>query len=288
MGAREDAAPSGLRKLPAPGGLRDLPAVHELAGALDAPHALAVTAARRAIDERRAEVLAGRGAGEGALAGHGAGEEVLDRAREILAELERPSLVRVLNATGVILHTNLGRAPLAPGARAALTRLSEGYSNLELERESGARGSRQAHVSGLLRELTGAQDALVVNNGAAAVLLAAATVAGPGRSIVVSRGQLVEIGGGFRIPEVIAQSGSELVEVGTTNRTRILDYERALGERRSPRPAERRSPRPAEPRSPPPAKCRRARSSGSTRRTSARWGSSRRSRSSSCARSGCR
>ncbi len=231
MGAREDAPPRQLR---------ELPSVHELATALHAPHALAVAAARRAIDERRADVLAGTARGEGLVV----------RASEILAELERPSLARVLNATGVIVHTNLGRAPLAAGAREALARLSEGYSNLELELETGARGSRQAHVSGLLRELTGAPDALVVNNGAAAVLLAAAALAGPGRSIVVSRGQLVEIGGGFRIPEVIAQSGSELVEVGTTNRTRVQDYERAIG--RAPQPAIARAPQPAIARAPQP------------------------------------
>jgi L-seryl-tRNA(Ser) seleniumtransferase len=150
------------------------------------------------------------------------------RARELLATLERPSLRRVINATGVILHTNLGRAPLAASAREAVARATEGYTNLELDLDSGERGSRHAHVEGLLRELTGAEAAMVVNNGAGAVLLAAAAMAGPGRAIVVARGQLVEIGGGFRIPEVIVQSGARLVEVGTTNRTRLADYERAL------------------------------------------------------------
>jgi L-seryl-tRNA(Ser) seleniumtransferase len=109
-----------------------------------------------------------------------------------------------------------------------VARAAEGYSNLELDLESGERGSRHAHVEALLRELTGAEAAIVVNNGAGAVLLAAAALAGPGRAIVVARGQLVEIGGGFRIPEVIAQSGALLIEVGTTNRTRLADYERAL------------------------------------------------------------
>jgi L-seryl-tRNA(Ser) seleniumtransferase len=198
--------------------LSELPAVHELAAALGAPHALAVAAARRAIDERRGELLAGV---EGA-------EDLTPRAREHLQELERASLRRVLNATGVIVHTNLGRAPLAQSARDAVTRLAEGYSNLELSLQSGARGSRHAHIEGLLRDLTGAEAAMVVNNGAAAVLLAAAALAGSGRAIVVSRGQLVEIGGGFRIPEVISQSGAKLIEVGTTNRTRLPDYERAL------------------------------------------------------------
>jgi L-seryl-tRNA(Ser) seleniumtransferase len=134
----------------------------------------------------------------------------------------------VHNATGVIVHTNLGRAPLAAAAREAVNRAASGYSALELDLDSGERGSRQAHVSGLLCELTGAEAALVVNNGAGAVLLAVAALAGRGGVVIVSRGQLVEIGGGFRIPEVIEQTGARLLEVGTTNRTRIQDYERAL------------------------------------------------------------
>jgi L-seryl-tRNA(Ser) seleniumtransferase len=137
----------------------------------------------------------------------------------------------VLNATGVVVHTNLGRAPLAASARAAVTAAAEGYSNLELDLATGERGSRHAHVEGLLREVTGAQAGLAVNNCAAAVLLAAAALAGPGREVVVSRGQLIEIGGGFRIPEVVGQAGARLVEVGTTNRTRLGDYAAALGER---------------------------------------------------------
>jgi L-seryl-tRNA(Ser) seleniumtransferase len=209
MGARSDPGPSDLRALPA---------VHELAAGLDAPHALAVAAARRAIDERR----------EAIRSGAEPDEDLAARAHELLGELERPSLRRVLNATGVIVHTNLGRAPLPATAREAVAREAEGYSNLELDLASGERGSRQAHVEDLLRELTGADAAMVVNNCAAAVLLAVTALAGPDRSVVVSRGQLVEIGGGFRIPEVIAQSGAELIEVGTTNRTRLRDYETAL------------------------------------------------------------
>jgi L-seryl-tRNA(Ser) seleniumtransferase len=134
----------------------------------------------------------------------------------------------VINATGVVVHTNLGRAPLPASARQALLAAAEGYSNLELDLQQGIRGSRHDHVQDILRELTGAEAALVVNNGAAAVLLAVAALAGPGRGVIVSRGQLVEIGGGFRIPEVIRQSGSQLVEVGTTNRTRLADYRRAV------------------------------------------------------------
>jgi L-seryl-tRNA(Ser) seleniumtransferase len=193
--------------------------VERLASALDAPHPLAVAAARAAIDTARAALRAGEEV------------DVLADARERVAAAARPSLRRVLNATGVIVHTNLGRAPLPAAAREAVAAAATGYANLEYDLERGARGSRQAHVEALLRELTGAEAALAVNNGAAAVLLAAAALAGPGREVVVSRGQLVEIGGSFRIPEVIAQSGSTLVEVGTTNRTRVADYERAIGER---------------------------------------------------------
>jgi L-seryl-tRNA(Ser) seleniumtransferase len=211
--------------------LRSLPSVHELAACLDGPPALAVAAARRAIDERRAALLAAADPGADPGADHDespADAGLVDRARALIEELERPSLRPVLNATGVILHTNLGRAPLAPAAREAVTRAAGGYGNLELDLATGARGSRQVHVERLLTELTGAEAAIVVNNGAAAVLLAVAALAGSGRAVVVSRGQLVEIGGGFRIPEVIAQSGARMVEVGTTNRTRLADYQRAL------------------------------------------------------------
>jgi L-seryl-tRNA(Ser) seleniumtransferase len=134
----------------------------------------------------------------------------------------------VVNATGVIVHTNLGRAPLAAAAIDALAEVASGYSNLEYDLAGGRRGSRQEHVEALLRTLTGAEAATVVNNCAAAVLLGAAALAG-GRELIVSRGQLIEIGGSFRIPEVVSQSGARLVEVGTTNRTRLTDYERAIG-----------------------------------------------------------
>jgi L-seryl-tRNA(Ser) seleniumtransferase len=134
----------------------------------------------------------------------------------------------VLNATGVIVHTNLGRAPLAERAAAAAGAAGIHYTDLELDLARGRRGSRQAHVTSLLTELTGAENALVVNNCAAAVLLAAASLSA-GRELVVSRGQLVEIGGSFRIPEVVGQSGARLLEVGTTNRTRLADYRAAIG-----------------------------------------------------------
>lgn len=176
---------------------------------------LAIAVARATLAERRTELMGG------------AEDEVdlVERANERL----RPSLRRVLNGTGVIVHTNLGRAPLAPIARAAVSRAARGYSNLELDLASGRRGSRHQHVERLLCELTGAEAALTVNNCAAAVLLAAATLAGGGRELVVSRGQLIEIGGGFRIPEVVVQAGARLIEVGTTNRTRLADYAAAIG-----------------------------------------------------------
>jgi L-seryl-tRNA(Ser) seleniumtransferase len=134
----------------------------------------------------------------------------------------------VLNATGVLVHTNLGRAPLAPAALARVAEVGGGYSNLEYDLASGERGSRQDHLSSLLRRLTGAEAALVVNNNAAAVLLALAALA-EGLEVVVSRGELIEIGDGFRIPDVLVRSGARLVEVGTTNRTRAADYERVIG-----------------------------------------------------------
>src|SRR4051794_30754271 len=200
--------------------LRDLPAVDRLAAELGAPHALAVAAARAVIAERREQLKAG--ADDDA--------DLLARARDRLARAQQPSLRRVINATGVIVHTNLGRAPLAPAAREAVARAAAGYSNLEWDARTGARGSRHDHVEHPLTELTGAEAGLAVNNCAAAVLLAAAALAGPGREIVVSRGQLVEIGGGFRIPEVVGQAGGRLVEGGATDRTPAGAQAAALGE----------------------------------------------------------
>jgi L-seryl-tRNA(Ser) seleniumtransferase len=154
-------------------------------------------------------------------------EALLGRARRALARVENDELVDVLNGTGILLHTNLGRAPLARVALEAMVAVAGGYSNLEFDLEAGARGSRYARVSTLLRETTGAADALVVNNCAAAVLLILDTFA-KGREVVVSRNQLVEIGGGFRLPEVLARSGATLVEVGATNKVYLRDFERAL------------------------------------------------------------
>ena len=195
--------------------LRDLPSVDELTRGVDDP--LAVAAARTVLDRAREEIRAGGDPGD-----------LATRLRDELDASRAPSLRRVLNATGVIVHTNLGRAPLAPEALARVVEVGRGYSNLEYDVADGARGSRQDHVAPILRRLTGAESALVVNNNAGAVLLALAALA-EGREVVVSRGELIEIGDGFRIPDVLARSGARLVEVGTTNRTRAADYERAIG-----------------------------------------------------------
>ncbi|MGE5553827.1 MAG: L-seryl-tRNA(Sec) selenium transferase [Betaproteobacteria bacterium] len=167
-------------------------------------------------------------------AGGGAVPESLEVWDELLLSrleerLSAHNLRRVVNATGIVLHTNLGRAVLARAAKKLLAEVSEGYSNLEFDLATGERGSRHAHVAELLAQLTGAEAGLVVNNNAAAVLLVLSTLAA-GREVVVSRGQLVEIGGAFRIPDVLARSGARLVEVGTTNKTRLADYERAITE----------------------------------------------------------
>ena len=195
--------------------LRDLPSVDELARGVDDP--LAVDAARRVLDRAREELRGGADPGD-----------LVARLRAELEDIRNPRLRRVLNATGVIVHTNLGRAPLPEAALERLHEVGRRYSNLEYDLAEGARGSRQDHLTAILRRLTGAEAALVVNNNAAAVLLALAALA-EGRDVVVSRGELIEIGDGFRIPEVLARSGARLVEVGTTNRTRAADYEAAIG-----------------------------------------------------------
>jgi L-seryl-tRNA(Ser) seleniumtransferase len=200
--------------------LRDLPSVDVLLRderlAAEA-RPLALAAVRATLDRAREELRAGLDPGD-----------LVARALAELAALRRPALRRVLNATGVIVHTNLGRAPLAPAALERVAAVGAGYSNLEYDLAGGARGSRQDHLSPLLRRLTGADSALVVNNNAAAVLLALAALA-EGREVLVSRGELIEIGDGFRIPDVLVRSGARLVEVGTTNRTRASDYEHAIG-----------------------------------------------------------
>src|SRR5436305_6718846 len=200
--------------------LHELPSVDELARherLAGEPAPLAVEAARAALARAREEVKAGHDPGD-----------LVERAVQELVSARAPSLRRALNATGVIVHTNLGRAPLAEAALERALEVGRSYSNLEYDLTAGTRGSRQDHVAGILRRLTGAESALVVNNNAAAVMLALAALA-EGREVLVSRGELIEIGDGFRIPDVLVRSGARLREVGTTNRTRTADYERALG-----------------------------------------------------------
>ena len=197
--------------------LRGLPGVNEVLERLSPalrryPHALLVAEIRRALDEMRAAILSGKPGGAA----------VETRVEEALASIERPSLRRIINATGVVLHTNLGRAPL--GAMTA----PAGYSNLEYDLAAGRRGKRDTHTAGLLERLLNAP-AIAVNNNAAAVFLALNELASGGE-VVVSRGELIEIGDGFRIPEIMARSGATLCEVGTTNRTHIDDYRAAIGD----------------------------------------------------------
>lgn len=154
---------------------------------------------------------------------------LIEAAGEVLEARFTPTLRPVINATGVIIHTNLGRVLLSEAAQQAMLSMAGAYNTLEYDLENGKRGSRLVHAAELLREITGAEDALVVNNNAAATVLMLAGLA-QGREVIVSRGQLVEIGGGFRVPDIMAQSGAKLVEVGTTNRTRLADYERAITE----------------------------------------------------------
>jgi L-seryl-tRNA(Ser) seleniumtransferase len=199
--------------------LRELPAVHEVLGRLEPllkryPRALVTEEVRRAIESRRAGIRAGNGAGQSAI------EVEVERALEALA---RPSLRRVINATGVVLHTNLGRAPLGPQEPIA------GYSNLEYDLGAGRRGKRDVHASVLFERLLGCP-AIAVNNNAAAIYLALNELA-QGYEVIVSRGELIEIGDGFRIPDIMQRSGAVLCEVGTTNRTGIQDYRNAISER---------------------------------------------------------
>ena len=200
--------------------LRALPSVDRLLAderLAEEPHGPAVAAARIVLDRARDAIREGRQPGP-----------LVEAVLEELADTRRPSLRRVLNATGILVHTNLGRAPLADAALDRVVEVGSGYSNLEYDVAGGERGSRQDHLAALLQRLTGAEAALVVNNNAAAVLLSLAALA-EGREVIVSRGELIEIGDGFRIPDVLARSGARLIEVGTTNRTRAADYEQAVG-----------------------------------------------------------
>lgn len=203
--------------------LATLPKVDELLrradiAALEVPRWALLEAIRGEVDALRTAILAG------------SSERVEVDAAAVARRagtLVQPSLRRVINGTGVVLHTNLGRAPLAPEVIERIAGLARGYTNLEYEVDAGRRGSRHGHVASLVRELCGAEDAVAVNNNAGAVMLALAALA-HGREVIVSRGELIEIGGSFRIPDVMRLSGARLVEVGTTNKTHRRDYEAAI------------------------------------------------------------
>ena len=196
---------------------RQLPSVDQFVSSLGAwplPRSIVTEVARSVIDKAR----------DGNLNGTG---DLEAEAKTMLAILARTRLRTVLNATGVILHTNLGRSPLAEEAARAAYEVSVGYTNIELDTESGHRGRRGRFLLELLADLTGAEDALVVNNNAGALMLTLSAIAS-GREVVVSRGELIEIGGAYRLPSIIAAGGASLVEVGTTNRTRLADYRAAI------------------------------------------------------------
>ncbi|MCH7907766.1 MAG: L-seryl-tRNA(Sec) selenium transferase [Chloroflexi bacterium] len=211
-----------FRSLPSVERLLQEPGLGGLAGAYS--HAAVVSLARQQLDATRRAIRDGGTA----PAVEQIAAQIMARAEEEWAPWPRP----LVNATGVVIHTNLGRAPLSKPAMAAVQAAAGGYSDLEFDVRAGARGSRQAHIGRLIAEVTGAETGLVVNNNASAILLGLSAVAGPGgpREVIVSRGEGVEIGGGFRIPDVLKQSGATLVEVGTTNRTYVRDYATAINE----------------------------------------------------------
>ncbi len=219
---RSETAASPFRQLPAVNELVDSPALDEWRGRV--PRSVVVESARAVLAEfRRSLTESGRPS---------AVPEIAEFARQLIERLcweERPRLRPVINATGIILHTGLGRSPLAESAVQAVAEVARGYASLELDLDTGERGKRATIVRGLLTKLTGAESATVVNNNAAATMIVLATV-GNGRSVIVSRGELIEIGGSFRLPDIMQASGATLCEVGTTNKTRITDYEKAIDE----------------------------------------------------------
>ncbi|MBN1828394.1 MAG: L-seryl-tRNA(Sec) selenium transferase [Deltaproteobacteria bacterium] len=215
--------------------LRNIPKIDEIIAALESEglfrhntRELVMTVIRQAVTDTRQRILDSRERQRGAIPVPSL-EQVAEDVKDRLSRLHRYSLRRIVNATGIVLHTNLGRAPLCPEAVERIIEVSGGYSNLEYNLAEGKRGLRYDHISDLLCILTGAEDAIVVNNNAAAVLLVLNTLSF-GREAVVSRGELIEIGGEFRIPDVMEKSGAILREVGTTNRTHFYDYEKALNE----------------------------------------------------------
>ena len=213
--------------------LRDLPSVEELLQTKTAAELIArfgrpltLTAIRETLDKIRTRFSSG------AITALPLHDLILSQTDSLLSSWTRPTLRSVINATGVILHTNLGRAPLSDATIRAMDGVSRGYSNLEYDLEKGARGSRLIHSESVLQKLTGAESAVVVNNNASAVLLVLSALANR-KHVIISRTQLVEIGGGFRIPDVMKQSGAKLVEVGTTNKVHLHDYEEALQDKSS-------------------------------------------------------
>jgi len=211
--------------------LRELPSVDDLLNEEEVgdwiratSHTLVVESLREALDSARRRIV--ENDSDAAVDR----QSVLDVAEDLFVRRTIPSLRRVINATGIILHTGIGRAPLCSDAIEAIMEAAGAYCNLELDLESGKRGRRERHVEDLIRRVTGSEAAVVVNNNAAATLLILNTVAAD-REVVVSRGQLIEIGGSFRLPEIMSASGAHLREVGTTNRTRLVDYELAIGDR---------------------------------------------------------
>jgi L-seryl-tRNA(Ser) seleniumtransferase len=212
-----------FQKIPAVDRLLNSPLLSRLLSRY--PRALVLKAIHEVLEEIRREIKTGEGLENPSDLSL---EKVSERIGEKVEFLDRPSLRPVINATGIVVHTNLGRSLLAESVIQRFTPIAGGYSNLEFDLNRGDRGSRYVHVEGILKEITGAEAAMVVNNNAAAVLLTLDTLA-KGREVIVSRGQLVEIGGSFRIPDVMKRSGARMVEVGTTNKTHPADYEGAIG-----------------------------------------------------------
>ena len=213
---------SAFRHLPAVDHLLRQPVVAQLVG--DFPRGEVLRAVRQVIEQRRTALARGESPPLDV-------PELALEIRGVLHDRARASLRRVINATGIVLHTGLGRAPLHESAVEAIAEVAGGYCNLELDLAAGDRGQRQDHLRDLLRELTGAEDASVVNNNAAATYLVLAALAGDGGEVIISRGQLVEIGGSYRMPDIMAAAGCRMVEVGATNRTHLRDYEGAITER---------------------------------------------------------
>ena len=192
----------------------------------DVPQSVAVNSIRAAVESRRNRILK---SDPGITAESLSDDHILEKIKLIVHQAMQPNLIRVVNGTGIVVHTNLGRSLLVPAAIESIVNVADGYSNLEYDLSAGKRGSRYSAVEDIICEICGAESALVVNNNAGAVLLGLETIANR-REVIVSRGELVEIGGSFRIPDVMAKSGGVLTEVGTTNRTHLKDYENAIGE----------------------------------------------------------